>query len=158
MKLSQGVEWGVHCAVTLAQTAPGVSVSRRTLAERYGLSEAYLAKHLKAMAGAGLLYAMTGPNGGFRLARSPERITVLDVVEAVEGSGPHFVCQEIRQRGTAALAPEHCRERCGVAIAMDEAREAWRSSLRAVTIGDLVARLPAAARAGHARSGGPVTP
>ncbi|MFJ5292897.1 RrF2 family transcriptional regulator [Streptomyces sp. NPDC088348] len=146
MKLSQGVEWGVHCAVALAQTAPGVSVSRRTLAERYALSEAYLAKHLKAMVSAGLLYAMTGPNGGFRLTRPPEQITVLDVVEAVEGGGPQFVCQEIRQRGTAALSPEHCLERCGVAIAMDEAKEAWRSSLSATTIADLVARLPAAAR------------
>ncbi|MGW5941063.1 RrF2 family transcriptional regulator [Streptomyces celluloflavus] len=147
MKLSQGVEWSVHCAVTLAQTSPGVSVSRRTLAERYDLPEAYLAKHLKAMVSAGLLHATTGPRGGFRLARSSEEITMLDVVEAIDGSGPQFVCQEIRQRGTAALPPEQCRERCGVALALDSAAEAWRSSLRTVTIADIVARLPAGARA-----------
>ncbi|MFI6347752.1 RrF2 family transcriptional regulator [Streptomyces sp. NPDC050560] len=151
MKLSQGVEWGAHCAVTLARVEPGLSLSRRTLAERYALPEAYLAKHLKAMVNAGLLHATTGPNGGFRLAKRPEDITMLDVVEAIEGPVPRFVCQEIRQRGTAGLAPEDCVARCGVDSAMEAAKEAWRESLRGVTVAALVARLPPAAR-------GPVTP
>ncbi|WP_327670297.1 MULTISPECIES: Rrf2 family transcriptional regulator [unclassified Streptomyces] len=137
MKLSQGVEWGVHCCVLLVQAPPGAAVRRSTLAGYYGLPEAYLAKHLKSLAAAGVLTATSGPRGGFRLARDPKDITVLDVVEAVEGSAPAFVCGEIRQRGACAIPPERCTGPCGVAQVMYDADRAWRESLRAVTVADL---------------------
>lgn len=142
MKLSQGVEWGVHCAALLALAPAGRSIRRDGLAGHYGLPETYLGKHLQAMARAGILQAVTGPKGGYRLARQAEDITVLDVVEAVEGTKPPFVCQEIRQRGSGALPPERCQRPCAVSAVMTQADEAWRASLRSVTIADLVARLP----------------
>jgi Rrf2 family protein len=142
MKLSHGVEWGMHCVVLLAQAPDGVVVPRRDLAERYALPQAYLAKHLQALVRAGVLHASTGPRGGFRLARSPDSITALDVVEAIEGSASPFVCQEIRQRGTAAARPEECRRPCTISAVMARAHEAWRDSLRSVTIASLVDALP----------------
>ncbi|WP_255953719.1 RrF2 family transcriptional regulator [Streptomyces odontomachi] len=142
MKLSQGVEWGVHCATLLALAPEGTSVRREGLAAHYGLPDTYLAKHLQAMTRAGILHATTGPRGGYRLARAAERITMLDVVDAIEGSGEPFVCQEIRQRGTGALRPEQCTRPCGVSSVMSEAYDAWRATLRAVTLTDLVGRMP----------------
>ncbi|EQD31292.1 BadM/Rrf2 family transcriptional regulator, partial [mine drainage metagenome] len=85
MKLSEGVEWGLHCALLLAEAPAGMPLPRRVLAEHYGLPEAYLAKHLQALTRAGLLNATPGPNGGFRLARPVGEITVLDVLDAIEG-------------------------------------------------------------------------
>lgn len=146
MKISQGVEWGLHCATLLALAPPGQAVRRDRLAAHYGLPEAYLAKHLQAMARAGVLHAVPGPRGGYRLARDSARITVLDVVEAIEGGAPPFVCQEIRQRGTGALPPEQCRRPCAIHAAMTAADTAWRASLRAVTLADLLAALPPAIR------------
>lgn len=146
MKLSQGVEWGLHCALLLAQVPDDVLVRRDALAAHYGLPEAYLAKHLQAMVHAGVLHATSGPKGGYRLAREPERISVLDVVDAIDGSAPPFVCQEIRQRGTAACGPMECVAPCAVDAVMRQAHQAWRGSLDAVTIADLVERLPGSVR------------
>jgi Rrf2 family protein len=140
--MSQGVEWALHCVVNLSYLEPGRSGSRTRLAEYYGLPDAYLAKHLKSLVRAGLLVASTGPQGGFRLARAPEEITVLEVVEAIEGAGPSFLCTEIRQHGVCAAPPSACRSACPVAKVMYAADAAWRDSLRQVTIADLGRRVP----------------
>ena len=146
MKLSQGVEWGLHVATLLALAPAASPVRRDALAGHYDLPDAYLAKHLQAMTRAGVLHATSGPRGGHRLARTPAEITVLDVVEAIEGKAPAFACQEIRQRGRSALTPQQCRRPCAIRAVMTDADRAWRQSLRAVTIADLVARLPATIR------------
>src|SRR3981189_3266239 len=58
------------------------------------------------MRGAGIPVAGTGPRGGYRLARPPADISVLDVLEAIDGDEPAFQCLEIRRRGpTAGPAP-----------------------------------------------------
>lgn len=146
MRYSQGVEWMLHGVALIAQAPDGVAVPRRVLADHYGLPEPYLAKHLKALVRAGVLHANPGPSGGFRLAHRPEDITALDIVEAVEGGADPFVCQEIRQRGSAAAPPELCRRPCVFASMMGRAHDAWRESLRAVTVADLVAMTPKRAR------------
>ncbi|MET8904216.1 MULTISPECIES: Rrf2 family transcriptional regulator [unclassified Streptomyces] len=142
MKLSQGVEWAVHCCLLLAHAEDGAAVPRTTLAGYYGLPDAYLAKHLKSLVRSGVLAATSGPRGGFRLARVPDSITVLDIVEAIEGSTPPFVCTEIRQRGACALPVERCERPCGVAQVMYDADRAWRDSLRGVTVAHLRDGLP----------------
>jgi Rrf2 family protein len=142
MKLSQGVEWGLHCAVGLAQVPEGTLVSARTLAAHYGLPEASLAKHLQALIRSGVLRATPGPNGGFRLAKPADRITVLDVVEAIEGTAQPFRCQEIRRRGTGAVPASACRRPCRINGLMTAAHEAWRASLRQTTVADIAKQLP----------------
>ncbi|HEU5419427.1 MAG TPA: Rrf2 family transcriptional regulator [Streptosporangiaceae bacterium] len=142
MRLSQGVEWGLHCALLLAQAPDGLAVPRRTLAEHYDLPEAYLAKQLQSLVAAGILHAVSGPRGGYRLARPPAEITVLDVLDAVEGTADPFVCQEIRQRGVIPVTPEQCRRPCAIAAVMTRAHQAWRASLRAVTLAELAGRVP----------------
>lgn len=146
MKLSEGVEWGLHCALLVAQAPAGVALSRRVLAEHYALPDSYLAKHLQALTRAGLLTATPGPNGGFRLARPASEITVLDVVDAIEGAANPFICQEIRRHGSGAARPEECKRPCAIASVMASAHHAWRESLRAVTIEQLVERAPGALR------------
>jgi Rrf2 family protein len=142
MKLPESTEWVLHSAAVLAQLEPGATASAAQLAEHHDLPVAYLAKQLQALVRAGLLAASTGPRGGFRLARPAEQITMLAVVEAVDGGSPFYTCHEIRQRGRAATPPEQCRETCGLAAVMAGAEAAWRQSLRAVTIADIVASLP----------------
>lgn len=142
VKLSQGVEWGLHCVTLLAQLSDEAVVRREQLANHYGLREPYLAKHLQALTRAGVLRATSGPKGGYRLGRAARAITVLDVVDAIEGGAAPFVCQEIRQRGTGALRPDECTKLCLIHSTMNTAHEAWRTALRAVSIADLAGRLP----------------
>ena len=68
----------------------GDVLSRRALAERYGLPEAYLAKHLRGLVAVGILHSTSGPKGGYRLAKPAAQITALDVLDAVEGAAYAF--------------------------------------------------------------------
>lgn len=138
MKLSEGVEWGLHCVSVLAALPPGATLPTKALAEYHGLSETYLAKHLQALTNARIIESLPGPKGGYRLQRPPEEITMLEVVEAIDGREPLFRCTEIRQRGPLAQEPAMYRVPCGIHIAMTRAEKAWRDALRAQTIADIV--------------------
>ncbi len=69
MRLSDGVEWGVHACTLLAVLPPDRALPAAKLAEYHGVPAAYLAKHLQALARAGVLETVKGPRGGYRLAR-----------------------------------------------------------------------------------------
>ncbi|MBB5935172.1 RrF2 family transcriptional regulator [Streptomyces zagrosensis] len=147
MKLPVSTEWVLHCATTLAQLDPGASASVAQLAQYYDLPAPYLAKQLKALVRAGVLTATTGPRGGFRLARPASDITLLHIVEAVDGASAPYECREIRQQGRGALSPEECQRTCILAVKMADAHEAWRRSLTEVTLAGILAELPPSAPA-----------
>lgn len=138
VRLSDGVEWALHCCTVLAVLPPETALPAARLAEFHGVPGAYLAKHLQALSRAGILESVAGQRGGYRLAKAPDEITLLDVVDAVEGTAPLFRCTEIRQRGPAAMGRREYRSPCGIASAMREAEDAWRDSLQRQTIADMV--------------------
>jgi Rrf2 family protein len=138
MKLSEGVEWALHCTWLLAAAPSAEPLSTRRFAEFYDLPAPYLAKVLNSLVRAGVLTATSGPSGGFRLARPATEITASDVLEAVEGRGQLFSCTEIRQRGPLPLTGAACRTPCGISRLMSRAERAWRAELAATTIADLV--------------------
>ena len=138
MRLSDGVEWALHCGVLLGFAQPDGALPTAKLAEYHGVPAAYLAKHLQAMSRAGLLESAQGPRGGYRLARPAAEITVLDVVEAIDGVEPAFRCAEIRRRGPTARPAREYRVPCAIHAVMDRADAAWREELRAVTLADLM--------------------
>jgi len=129
------VEWALHCCVVLTAAAGPVPAAR--LAELHEVSATYLAKQLQSLSRAGLVQSVQGKSGGYVLTRSPAEISMLDVIEAVEGPQQTFVCTEIRQRGPLASPPEACTAPCGIARAMYAADTAWRDTLRAVSVADL---------------------
>jgi Rrf2 family protein len=135
--MSAGVEWAIHCCVVLSQADGAVPAQR--LAEFHGVSRTYLAKHLQLLSRAGLVVTTEGRVGGYRLTRAAEEISVLDVVLAIEGHEPAFRCTEIRQNGPFPASGEACRRPCQIARAMYDAEDAWRASLRGVTVADLAA-------------------
>jgi Rrf2 family protein len=142
VKLPETTEWVLHTATSLAQLGPGGTVSAARLAAHFGVPAAYLAKQLQALVRAGVLSATTGPRGGFRLARPAEQITLLQIVEAVDGTSPFYICNNIRQRGSGAVPPDQCRRTCAIAARMAGAEAAWRQSLATETLADIVASLP----------------
>jgi Rrf2 family protein len=137
MRMSAGVEWALHCTVLLAVLPPAGTLPGRALAQFHGVSESYLLKHMQALTKAGLCESVSGPTGGYRLAREPGQITLLDVFEAIEGTEPAFRCDEIRQRGPTALDPCTYTVQCGIHGVMLEAEAAWKQALRARTVADL---------------------
>jgi Rrf2 family protein len=141
VKLSGGVEWALHCCVVLTTANEPVPAAR--LAELHSVSATYLAKQLQALSRAGLVQSVQGKSGGYVLTRPPGEITVLDVVEAVDGPQSTFVCTEIRQRGPMAAPPEACAAPCAINRTMLAAERAWRDALRDVSIADLARTISA---------------
>ncbi|MFL6156934.1 MAG: RrF2 family transcriptional regulator [Marmoricola sp.] len=137
MKMSAGVEWAVHCCVVLSQADGPVPTAR--LAEFHGVSRTYLAKHLQQLSRAGLVRSTEGREGGYELTRHAGEISLLEIVQAVDGAEPAFRCTEIRRNGPMPASEQACLKPCGVAAAMAAAERAWRASLAGVTIEDLAA-------------------
>jgi Rrf2 family protein len=138
-QLGEHVEWGLHCAVIMTGLPEGEALPAAALARHHGIPPAYLAKALQVLSRAGLIAALPGRNGGYRLARDPSTITFLDIVDALEGAGPFFRCREIRRgewkgplRGT-----------CAIAAAMYRAESAWRAELAATSIAEIAEGLGA---------------
>ncbi|KUF18931.1 MULTISPECIES: RrF2 family transcriptional regulator [Streptomyces] len=136
MKLSGGVEWALHCCVVLTAATDPVPAAR--LAQLHDVSSSYLAKQMQALSRAGLVESVQGKSGGYVLTRAAADITVLDVVQAVDGASPAFACTEIRRRGPFGTPPQDCTKPCPIARAMATADAAWRASLAAVSVADLV--------------------
>lgn len=143
MKLGDGVEQSIHCTAVLSGLSAGGVLSAAALAEYHGVSTSYLLKHLQALSGAGILETVPGPKGGYRLAKKPEDISLLDIVLAVEGPAPAFRCSEIRQRGPNPLPQRYFTKPCQVTAAMLRAERAYRAELANTSIADILAELSA---------------
>jgi Rrf2 family protein len=135
--MNQGVEWAAHCVVLLSMLPEGTSLSAADLAEYHGVPGPYLAKSLQALARAGLVASEPGRGGGYRLGRPADRITLLDVVGAVDEGERFFRCTEIRQRGPARAPARAYPPVCAVAGAMWHAEDAWRRELERTTVADI---------------------
>ena len=143
MKMGQGVEWALHACVNLAWAGPERPLPVAALAELNDLPAPYLNKQLQALARAGVLTSVPGARGGFSLARPAEDITVLDVVQAVDGTEGAFRCTEIRQQGPLPASRSASRTPCQIASVMGRAEAAWRAELAAETIAGLAGQVEA---------------
>ena len=85
MKLSQTVAYAVHAVLRVADNASGSPVSCNKLAEQSKMPERYLLQILRDLGKYGILQSTRGGSGGFMLVRPLDEISLLDVIEAVEG-------------------------------------------------------------------------
>lgn len=136
-------EYGLHCLLWLVGPRPE-PLSTRDLAELQGVSPTYLAKIFTKFEKAGIVYASDGLRGGYRLARGADEISVLDVVEALDGKQPLFDCQHIRGRCAifGGKAPAWSTDGvCAVHAVMLRAEKSMRDELARATIGGLAQTL-----------------
>jgi Rrf2 family protein len=128
----------MHCCVVLAVLPDGQTLPAARLAEFHGVPGAYLAKHLQALSQAGVVESVPGRRGGYRLARSAADITLIEIVDAVEGATGSFRCTEIRRQGPSAAPACEYRGPCSITVAMRRADEAWRAELARQTLASLL--------------------
>jgi Rrf2 family protein len=86
MKLTRASSYALHAvAYMAAQKHPDKPVASHHIAQARGIPERFLLKVLKPLVSARVLLSIKGPNGGYRLARKPDDITMLEILEAVDG-------------------------------------------------------------------------
>jgi Rrf2 family protein len=119
----------------------GEPISSGRLAELYKLPPAYLNKQLQCLVRAGVLQSVSGPRGGFQLARRPDRISVLDVVLAIEGRELAFRCEGIMGKCPGGDADEDYLRSCIISQSMRQAELAWRTELARQTVAGIAQSL-----------------
>ncbi|MEW6273783.1 MAG: Rrf2 family transcriptional regulator [Bacillota bacterium] len=85
MQLNQATDYAFRAVLHLAGSAPGEVVTAQEIARREKVPLRFLLKIMRSLVEAGIVKSVRGVTGGYALARPPGKITLLDVVEAVEG-------------------------------------------------------------------------
>lgn len=141
-QLTVSVEYGIHCLLWLVGNDEP-TLSSRDLADLQGVSPSFLAKIFPKLEKAGIVAATEGRAGGYRLARAPQDISFLQIVDAIEGAKPLFDCQEVRSRCAVFndKPPAWARSGvCAVHAVMLQAEKAMRDSLASQSLADVATR------------------
>ena len=85
MRVSRSTGYALLAVGYLAQHQSEGIILSQSIAKKYNIPLEYLLKILQQLVRANILRSKRGPRGGFNLARSPKKITLLEVIEAVEG-------------------------------------------------------------------------
>lgn len=133
LNLSQAGEYAISALCALA-LEPGRPRSARWLARVQRIPQSFLAKILHHCARAGLIRTARGYAGGAELARAPERISLLEIIEACEGRLARERCVFYRRR--ACVGPE-----CEVFCPLREREEKLRESLKRSSLAQMAAAL-----------------
>jgi Rrf2 family protein len=85
MQITRQADYAVRAVMYLAQLGPNEKASTSQIAEEKDIPLSFLAKIIAQLSVAGLLQTMRGARGGVTLARAPQEISLLEVVEAIDG-------------------------------------------------------------------------
>jgi Rrf2 family iron-sulfur cluster assembly transcriptional regulator len=85
MRLTRAGEYAVRCVLYLAAQRQGAVCNRKEIAKAMDIPGQFLGKIAQQLAHAGLIEVVQGSKGGLRLVFAPDKISLLDVVEAVIG-------------------------------------------------------------------------
>lgn len=131
MRLTRAGEYAVRCALYLATKEQGLVVGRKEIARAMEIPDQFLSKIARQLARSGVIEIIQGARGGYRLMIPPEKLTLLDVVEAV--TGEIFL-------NDCLMSPNACFRDAGCAVnrIWDKARNQLRNTLREATFDKLL--------------------
>jgi Rrf2 family protein len=123
----------VRAMAALARLPGGAYAGAARIAQDIGAPPNYLSKLLKALAEKGLVESQKGLGGGFRLARDPKHLSLLDVVEPIE---------HVSRWSGCILGRPECSEAnpCAIHDRWKAVRDAYLRMLRRTTLAELVAK------------------
>src|SRR6516162_6777710 len=123
----------VRALVVLGKLPDGSYAGAARIAQEIGAPQNYLGKLLKTLAEEGLVKSQKGLGGGFRLARAPEEIALIDVIEPIE---------HISRWSGCILGRPECSEidSCAIHNRWKAVRDAYLRMLQRTTIAELVAK------------------
>lgn len=136
LRISKLTDYGIVLLAQFAQEEPGATRNAREMAEATALPAPVVSKMLKHLAQTGLLASHRGAKGGYALVRRPEKVSVAEIIEALEGPIALMEC---------TAGPGHCEQEasCQVREPWQRINRAVESTLDRVTLADLASPGPA---------------
>lgn len=131
VKLSRASTYAFYGLVCIAEQPPGSVVPLSQIGTHYKVPEKHLAKIFQLLVKAGVLRSVRGTNGGFALAKQPDQISALDVIEIIDGPSIGRGC---------LLLEEPCEidSVCRINAIWRDAQQQMLSVLRSATLADMV--------------------
>ena len=131
MRLTRAGEYGVRYNLFLAGNGKQKVVGRMEIAKVMAIHEQFLGKIAQQLARSGFIEIIQGAKWGYRLLLPPERITLLDVIEAV--TGEIFL-------NDCVMRPDSCfrSPTCSIHRVWEKAREQLRETLREATFAQML--------------------
>ena len=131
MKISTKGRYGLRILIDLATHDPAKPRLIRDIAQSQQISEKYISRLVIDLRRAKLIRSVRGVNGGFHLARNPEGITLLEILETMEG--PISVVDCVR-------SPEKCKRQalCPARDIWTELNDGIRQLTRRITLDDIL--------------------
>jgi Rrf2 family protein len=134
MIYSRSTEYAIRAFVNLAQVQEGKYAMVKQIAEQEGIPAHFLAKILQQLARKGLLRSSKGPTGGFSLRTPPQEISLIQLVEALDGLTDYQKC-------VSGLSECTDDAPCGMHDSWKALRSRIMEYLEKTTIADLAAAL-----------------
>lgn len=95
LRLSRKGDYGIILACALARTGEASPISLSKIAKEYNLPQTFVARLASQLKKFGILKSQEGAKGGYTLAKNPSKITLFEILEALEGPlVGHVCCQE----------------------------------------------------------------
>jgi Rrf2 family iron-sulfur cluster assembly transcriptional regulator len=131
MQITRAGEYGVMGLMHLARRRPGQRTMIDEVSREQRISKSFLAKIFQNLVKAGLVRSIRGAGGGFALAKNPNQIPVLEIIEAVEG---RIVFQRCK------MARPDCEHVGGCALCglFERAQDGLKDALTSTTLADLI--------------------
>ena len=85
MQITRQVEYAVRTVLYLAKQPAGACIATAQIAREQGIPNSFLAKIVLQLSAVGVLHTSRGAKGGVQLAKSAEDISLLEIVEAIDG-------------------------------------------------------------------------
>jgi Rrf2 family protein len=141
-ELTKRADYAIRAMLALSRSSGDGPMSARLIAEEWAIPVRFLPQVLGDLGRAGLVRAEPGRNGGYRIGRPASEISLLDVIEAVEGDSRRRTC--VLRGGPCGASGE-----CAVHGVFAEAQDALLTTLTEARLGGLVG-VPAPVGAGQA--------
>lgn len=126
-ELTRRADYAVRAMLALSASSDGAPLTARQLAERTNVPASFLPQVMADLSRAGLVSGRIGRIGGYRLARPAGSISLLEVIETIEGDTRRTTC--VLRNGPCLVDG-----RCTAHDAFHAAQEALRTSLAAATL------------------------
>ena len=135
MKLNQATDYAFRMVLHMALLPSGSKITGAVLAEQELIPERFLLKIIRSLIAAGIMKSFRGVDGAFGMNRSPQEISLLDVIRAVEGDA--YLQRCLYDVGSCSKS---CKGHCAINEAMGVIQHQLVNQLEAVNFTNLAQR------------------
>lgn len=136
MKVKNSVEQAICLLIMIAHSDEGTPLKSYNISEDLGVSDSYLKKIIRQLVVAGLITSEAGKKGGVSLKKHPDKITLLDIFEAIEGKEKFIETTHLVDKVfDPALNIQHTEDI--IINHLDAAENQYKQKLKEINLGEI---------------------